>query len=200
MIKNIVFDIGNVLLSYKPDKYLANFNFDDITREKIFQSIFKSRYWIELDRGTLADAEALELFCTSLPELQKEITDVFSNWCDMLKPDMNVVNIVKELKRKGYNIYLLSNFHKKAFERVRSENDFFDIFDGGIISCDVNLVKPEEEIYKMLLRAYNLKAEETMFIDDTKENIEGADKLGIYTVLFKGSDELIEVLKNKNIL
>ncbi|MFL0245360.1 hypothetical protein [Candidatus Clostridium stratigraminis] len=100
MIKNIVFDIGNVLLYFKPDEYLNSFSFDKLTKEKIFETIFKSKYWSELDRGTLSENEAIKLFSKASPELQEKIEIVMKDWIGILKPNLETVAIVKELKKK----------------------------------------------------------------------------------------------------
>lgn len=200
MIKNVVFDIGNVLLYFKPEEYLDSFNFDKKAKEKIFKAIFKSKHWCELDRGTLTEEEAIKLFCKAAPDLKEEIEIVMKDWIGILKPNLETVEIVKELKRRNYNIFLLSNFHKSAFERVSYENDFFKLFNGKVISYEINLLKPEEEIYKRLLKTYGLNPEETLFIDDMIENIAGAEKLKINTILFKNAKSLREEFKNKKIL
>ncbi|MFL0266640.1 HAD family hydrolase [Candidatus Clostridium radicumherbarum] len=200
MIKNVVFDIGNVLLYFKPDEYLNGFNFDKQTNKKLFESIFKSKYWCELDRGMLTEDEAIKLFNEASPELQEKIEIVMKDWIGILKPNLETVAIVKELKKRNYNIFLLSNFHKSAFERVSSENEFFNLFDGRIISYEINLLKPEKEIYNKLLKTYNLKPEETLFIDDMIENIAAADKLRINTILFSNAESLRETLKSKRLL
>lgn len=200
MIKNIIFDIGNVLLDFNPEKYLDSLNFHKKVKEELFKCIFKSKYWGELDRGTLTDDEAIQLFCKASPKLNKEIKDIMSGWADILVPNYETVNIVKNLKEKGYKIFLLSNFHKKAFEKVTLENDFFNLFDGKVISYETNLLKPEEEIYKKLLTTYNLKPEESIFIDDIKLNIEGAKKLGINGILFESAASLEETLINAKVL
>lgn len=200
MIKNIVFDIGNVLLYFKPDEYLNSFSFDKSTTEKIFESIFKSKYWSELDRGILTEDEAIKLFCKASPELQEKIEIVMKDWIGILTPNFETVEILKELKKRNYNIFLLSNFHKNAFERVSLENEFFNLFDGKVISYEINLLKPEKEIYNRLLKTYNLEPEETLFIDDMLENINAANKLRINTILFSDAESLKETLKNKGLL
>ncbi|MFL0245361.1 HAD-IA family hydrolase [Candidatus Clostridium stratigraminis] len=97
-------------------------------------------------------------------------------------------------------MFLLSNFHRSAFERVSLENEFFNLFDGRIISYEINLIKPEKEIYNRLLKTYNLEPEETLFIDDMQENINSAKELKINTILFSDAKSLREALKNKRLL
>lgn len=200
MIKNIVFDLGNVLITFRPDKYMESFNFEKSLGEKVFQSIFKSKYWLELDKGTITEEEAAELFCKAGEETKKEIKRVMNSWKDMLQPIPETIEILKELKQKGYKIYVLSNYHKSAFEKTSMENEFFKLLDGRVISYEINCIKPDREIYDKLLKNYNLEAGETLFIDDMEENILGAEKLGIQTILFKDAVRLREKLRELNVM
>lgn len=200
MIRNIVFDIGNVLIYFRPQEYMDNFGFEQSVKYNVYNCIFKSKYWLELDRGTLSEEEAVELFCKEAPNVEKEIRKVMEAWKDILLPIPETIALIKELKQKGYKVFVLSNYHKKAFEKIYSENEFFKLLDGKVISYEVNYIKPEREIYDYFLNTYDLKPEETLFIDDTYENIEGAAKLGINTILFDGIDKLKENLKELNII
>jgi putative hydrolase of the HAD superfamily len=200
MIKNIVFDLGNVLISFNPKEYLDSFGFENDVIEAVFKGIFKSKHWPKLDRGTVTEEEALEFFCSDSPEVAEHIRSVMKNWKDILLPIPETIEILQELKNKGYKIFALSNYHRAAFEKTSSENEFFKLFDGKVISYEVHSIKPEKEIYEYLLRTYNLKAEETLFIDDMAENIEGAKSVGINAHLFTGVEGLREYLRDLEIL
>ena len=184
MIKNIIFDIGNVLLEFKPLDYL-NRTFKDENIEKLlYKEIFQCEEWLQLDRGMVTQDEAIKVISLRNPEHTVHIKKCMDNWIDILEPIEGTVKVLSELKENGYKLYLLSNFHSLAFETVYSKYDFFKYFDGGIISYKENLLKPESEIYTKLLDTYNLNAEECLFIDDTLVNIEAADRLGIKTLFF----------------
>lgn len=200
MIKNIVFDIGNVLLEFNPVEYLRSFGLERKIEDEIFRRIFKSPYWPELDRGTINEEKAIQLMINGARDLETEIRLVMENWIDMLTPKAESIEVLKELKNKGYNIYVLSNFHEKAFKRVSSENDFFTLLDGEVISYKIKLIKPEREIYEYLLNKYKLIPEETLFIDDVKENIDGAESHGISTFLFDNTASLRAYLFEKKII
>lgn len=200
MIKNLVFDIGNVLISFQPEVYLDSFDFYPALRKHIFQTVFKSRYWEELDRGTITEEEALKCFCREAPEVEMHIKRVLEGWKDILRPIPGTIELLTELKNKGYKLFVLSNYHKAAFERTFSENDFFSLLDGKVISYEVKRVKPEREIYEHLLKVYGLKSGETLFIDDMEVNIRGAEQVGFHTILFQGADKLKADLKAINIL
>ncbi len=199
MIKNIVFDIGNVLVEFKPQVFIKKFNYDDETKGKVMKAIFGSKHWPELDRGTLKQEEAMKLFCVEAPELEKEINELMDKWMDMLIPMKDSIRLLLALKEKGYKVFVLSNYHEKAFERIKEENEFFNCIDGGIISYEVKYIKPQREIYESLINKYNLIPEETIFIDDVVENLQGAEKLGIKALHFIDANDAIEKLKELSV-
>jgi len=187
MIKNIIFDIGNVLLEFKPLEYLKRTFNDDNIEKLLYKEIFQSEEWLNLDRGILTQKQATKIISLRNPDYKKHIMKCMDNWIDILKPIEGTVKILKHLKEKGFKLYLLSNFHSLAFEAICSKYDFFENFDGGIISYKENLIKPQAEIYTKLLVTYNLNAQECLFIDDTLVNIEAANKLGIKTLHFENA-------------
>lgn len=195
MIKNIIFDLGNVLLNFEPEKYLAELGYQGQLKEKLKNEIFKTKEWLQLDRGTISQAEALKIWQQRNPELEKEIAVVMSEWKKILTVKKDSLEILKLLASKNYDLYVLSNFHQKAFSYVSNKYDFFDYFKGKVISAEVGMLKPEAEIYEYLLNEFNLKAAETLFIDDSKKNIEAALKLGIRVIHFKNAEDLAAELK-----
>ena len=190
MIKNIIFDIGNVLLEFKPLDYLKRTFNDDNIEKLLYKEIFQSEEWLHLDRGILTQEQAVKIISLRNPTYEIHIKKCMDNWIDILTPIEGTVKILNQLKEKGYKLYLLSNFHSLAFETICSKYDFFKHFDGGIISYKENLLKPEAEIYTKLLDTYNLNAEECLFIDDTLVNIEAADRLGIKTLHFESATHM----------
>ncbi|SHI63494.1 putative hydrolase of the HAD superfamily [Clostridium amylolyticum] len=200
MIKNIVFDIGNVLVEYRPEAFIKKFNYTHEINERIMKVIFGSRHWPELDRGTLKQEEATKLFCMDEPELEKEINELMDKWMDMLLPMEDSIKLLLDLKQKGYKVFVLSNYHEKAFKRIQEENEFFNIIDGGVISYEIKYIKPQREIYETLINKYQLNPEETVFIDDVKENLHGAEKVGINTILFKDVLDTKDKLKGLSVI
>jgi FMN phosphatase YigB (HAD superfamily) len=190
MIKNIIFDIGNVLLEFKPLDYLKQTFHDDNLETLLYKGIFQCEEWLHLDRGILTQDEAIDVISSRNPKHKAHIKKCMDNWIDILIPIEGTVKILSELKEKGYKLYLLSNFHSLAFETVYSKHDFFKCFHGGIISYKENLLKPESEIYTKLLDTYSLNAEECLFIDDTLINVEAASNLGINTIHFESYESL----------
>lgn len=188
MIKNVVFDLGNVLLSYDPRGYLEKKYDDEELINKLYNSVFRSEEWIELDRGSISQQEAVEIL-TERYGFGSEVSDIFSDWEEILQPIKGSIDILEELKDRGYSLYVLSNFHLEAFKLVVNY-DFFNNFDELVISAEINTVKPEPEIYRYLLANYSLSPEETVFIDDMKVNLLGAENFGIKTIQFKSPVQL----------
>ena len=199
MIKNIIFDLGNVLIKYSPESFLEK-NVKKERQEKFIATVFKSKEWLELDRGTLSYEDAIEKFAEIITEDRENIEKLFkNNIMDCLAPIEENIEILKKLKKKGYNLFVLSNFHRPAFEQVQKEWEFFDEFDGGVISCYCHLLKPNQRIYELLLARYGLIPEETLFIDDTKINVEKAEKIGMEGIYLDLPEMLEKLLKKKGI-
>jgi putative hydrolase of the HAD superfamily len=113
----------------------------------------------------------------------------------MLTPFEEMIKLVHDLKDRGYKVYVLSNFHVHAFERVYSKHSFFQLFDGMVISSTIKCCKPNAAIFQKLIEQYNLVPEEAVFVDDTKENVDAAMCLGFNAIQFIQPDEFIEDLK-----
>lgn len=200
-MKNIVFDLGNVLLDFKPEEYLKQVIKDDNIREIIFKNIFKSGEWLDLDRGVITSKQAVEIMTGRCPDHKESIEYIMNNWMNMLTRREDTINVLQELYNKNsYNLYVLSNFHKQAYQVVVDKHSFFELFAGIVISSQVKSIKPEKEIYEYLLESYSLKPEETVFIDDTEENVKGAEKLCIKTIHYQDADKLKDDLAEYGIL
>lgn len=200
MIKNIVFDLGNVLLDFNPLDYLKAKGIEDSVKcKEIFNEIFKSEEWLMLDRGTITEEEAIRVLCERSKENSELIKLAMDNWYDILVPIDGTVKVLEGIRSAGYNLYVLSNFHLLAYENVTKRYPFFNYFHGGIISYKENLIKPDEEIYLRLIKRYNIIPEETIFIDDTLENVEAAKVFGINGIVFKNPNNLREELKGYKI-
>jgi FMN phosphatase YigB (HAD superfamily) len=189
MIKNIIFDIGNVLLYFDPHNFLKK-HYSEEDTEFLFSAIFDTQEWLDLDKGTITENEALSLFIKRNPEKEKILRDVMSNFYRIFTPVESTVKVLKYLKGHGYNLLYLSNIHLKIYEYIFSEYEFFRYFNGGIISAKVKMLKPNEDIFYRLMEEYNIEPEESLFIDDTFHNVETAYMLGFYTIHLENPDLL----------
>ena len=170
MIKNIVFDMGNVILRWDPHYIASKLSNDSLEQEVIERELFASKQWQKLDQGLLTAEEALKELKTDNPQL---IRHALLHWYDYFEPFAEMVALVKELKEQGYHIYLLSNCSLQ-FDDYYQNIEAFKYFDDFYISARYQLLKPDLEIFKHFLSKFNLKAEECIFIDDIKANVEGA--------------------------
>ena len=200
MIKNIIFDLGNVLIKFKPHEFLLRFTIDSEYIDQFVLKITRSKTWLELDRGTISLENARNIFLSKYPGEKEFIEQFFDQWMDMLTPIEGNLEILEEIKELGYRSYVLSNYIKEAFSFVSSKYNFFSIFDGQIISGVENIIKPEKAIYDLLLSRYNLLPEESLFIDDVLFFLKPAKKLGMKTIWNQPGTDLREELRKFGIL
>lgn len=200
MIRNIVFDIGNVLTDFRWREFLADKGFDEEKAERIASASFLSPCWSELDRGVWDDERLLQEFIKNDPAIERELCRAFENVHGMVTLRAYAVSWIQELKEKGYNVYYLSNFSKKAEEECSDSLAFLPYMDGGILSYKEKLIKPEPAIYRLLLERYSLRAEETVFLDDTLVNVEAARALGIYGIHFATKEQACRELADLGVV
>lgn len=202
MIKNIIFDMGNVLIDFDPRKYVEELNIqDDAEKEKIFKATYLNYKSIYMDYGMMTDEDFVDHVVNGLgEEYRDKIKKLILNWTDYLHPIEGMEDLVAELKEKGYKIYLLSNasFNQHNYWEKIPVHKYFD---GKIVSCDVGEVKPFREIYEALYKKFNIKPEESFFIDDLIINIFGANRTGMAGYVFTGdANDLRGELKAQGIL
>lgn len=192
MIKNIISDIGNVLFEFDTNGFI-NKNIEEEDREKFFNLVFGSDNWNLMDKGDLPIENGRNYFLSAFPKYKDILNKLFDSSLTLcLNMHHNNINILKEYKEKGYDIYYLSNMTAETFECLRKKTDFFDITCiGGIVSAYEKLIKPSEEIYKLLLNRFELKAKECLFIDDNLNNVNSAIKLGFNSFQLKNMDDMI---------
>ncbi len=184
MIRNVVFDMGNVMIYFHRDLFLDRAGVKGEDRTLLERVVFDSLEWARLDRGSLLEEEAIGLMCARLPARLHGLARSFVwDWDKPLMPVRDMAPLVRELKEKGYGIYLLSNAASRQHDywpRIPGS----ECFDGTLISADVKLVKPQPEIYRLLFRTFSLDPDECVFIDDAICNAEGAFRCGMHPIVF----------------
>ncbi|MCI5509821.1 MAG: HAD family phosphatase [Eubacterium sp.] len=200
MIKNIIFDVGKVLVEYDPDGMMKKLGFDEETLQTVNQAVFQNELWNESDRGVLSPEELLEAFIANNPAYEKEIRQVIDAVGDTISLMPYTVEWVKGLKEKGYHLYILSNYAEYTYEKTSHKMEFLPYMDGVVFSYRCKLIKPEKEIYEYICKTYELKPEESVFLDDRKDNVEAARNMGMHGIVFEnyaqGSETLEQLLKN----
>lgn len=200
MIKNIIFDVGKVLVEYDPDGMMKKLGFDEETLQTVNQAVFQNELWNESDRGVLSPEELLEAFIANNPAYEKEIRQVIDAVGDTISLMAYAVEWVKGLKERGYHLYILSNYAEYTYEKTSHKMEFLPYMDGVVFSYRCKLIKPEKEIYEYICKTYELKPEESVFLDDRKDNVEAARNMGMHGIVFEnyaqGSETLEQLLKN----
>ena len=139
--------------------------------------------------------ETMQTFLDADPEIEKELLEAYGNIHGMVTPRAYAIPWVQELKGKGYKVFYLSNFSRKAEVECNDSLSFMPYMDGGILSYKEHSIKPEPAIYELILKRYNLVADECVFLDDLPENIEAGEKLGIHGIVFKTKEQAEEELR-----
>lgn len=179
MIKNYVFDLGNVILILEWDKVLNKYNITNEEKALLKKNVFNSKEWNLLDEGTISKSDALKIMKSNLPEsLHGYCVDIMETWKEGLTINNEMLELIQHIKSSGYNTYVLSNAPIEIDDFLEKK-DLKKYFDGIIISAFEKKIKPNSEIYELLLDRFNLEANESLFIDDKLENIESAKVLGI---------------------
>ncbi len=199
MIKNIIFDLGNVLINFKPEKFLVRYTKDEKYIKSFISKVIRDKFWLNLDRGILSLEKAKKKFIEKYPEDSSFILTFFKEWMEMLTPIEGNIKILSELKSNAYKVFVLSNYIEEAYDYVKSKYDFFSLFDGKIISAKEKIIKPEPEIYQKLIEKYELIPEECVFIDDSQANLLQARKIKMKTILVLPNIDLRGELRKLNV-
>lgn len=181
MIKNIIFDLGNVIINYNQKKIINNFTEKEEEIKYIYDEIFHDPEWTLMDLGDITNDEAIEIINKRNEFKYEKLTQEFLHeWYKKQPINRDIVEIAKILKNNGYNLFVLSNMANQTYEYFKND-EFFSLCTGIVISAHEHVKKPDEKVYRLLLDRYNLNAEECLFIDDddSGKNYETANKIGI---------------------
>ncbi len=195
MIKHIVFDIGNVLTDFRWREFLLDKGFDGEMADRIAKASILSPFWSEYDRGEWSEERLMEEFVKNDPEIEEELHKAFDNIHNMVTIREYAIPWVRELKKKGYKVWYLSNFAYKTSVECADALAFIPYMDGGILSYRDKMVKPDPAIYQLFLERFGLAPEECVFLDDTMKNIEAARVAGIHGICFQSKEQAEEELK-----
>lgn len=197
MIKNLIFDFGGVIMDWNPRYFFKDYFNDDERMEFFLKNIAHDEWNAEQDRGRTLK-EGTEFLIGKHPEWEREIRAYYDNWTTMLKADIpKNVAVLRQLATTGYQLFGLTNWSAETISYAYEHYDFFSIFEGKIVvSGTEKLIKPDPKIWQVLLERYELKPEESVFIDDNAKNIETAKSLGFITVHITEDTDLAQELRN----
>lgn len=200
MIRSVVFDLGKVLVEFHPIEGMKKLGFSKEVIDQFQKNIF-SGLWEQCDAKPIGNQEIRSLFKKAVPKLEQEV--------DLLWDHISVVTGVYEyshswildLKRRGYRVFILSNYGQQSFETNSKIYPFLSDVDGIVVSYQVEMVKPNPEIYRYLAKKYKILPEEAVFLDDRKENVDAAIACGFSGIVFESypqaQKELETLLKKK---
>ena len=193
MIKNIIFDIGGVLVSFEPDRVFREMGLPEEEVQILYQHTAKSPYWKELDRGVLPKEEVFQTMVNTMPQAyRKDAMEFFTKRIPEAVTSFDYsADWLKGLKERGYNIYLLTNYPEWLFETHWKKGfTFVSYVDGKVVSGKVKLIKPDHAIYETIIKKYSLNPAESVFIDDVKENVQAAKETGLNAIQFTNINDV----------
>lgn len=181
---NFIFDLGNVLIDWNPDGFIAGFEIEDDEKKHIEAELFGHADWLALDKGIKQQAEVIADVAKRSGMSQATVKYCIEQMKQSLVTVERSAELVERLHKDGHGLYCLSNMSHDSYDHIKNR-DFFACFTDIIISAEIKMIKPDLEIFEYTLEKFGLKAEETLFIDDSEPNIIAAQKLNINCVHFK---------------
>ena len=194
MVKNLVFDVGNVLIGFRTFEMLSEHGLDEQRIRRFVSCVFEDPLWKQVDLGIMPFDELVREYCRRTPDLEADILWLIDNADQMQVGRPRVWERVRRLKEKGFGIYILSNYGSYFYEKQFKHAPFMEWTDGAVISWQVNVIKPDPAIYQELLKRYGLAPADCIFFDDMEANIKTAGELGFGTCLVTSEEMLLEKL------
>ncbi len=194
MKKNLVLDIGNVLMSYRWKDMFMDFGLSEEDALRVGGLCFDDPLWNEMDRGRILEREVMEIMCSRYPGDAEAFRHFFTHAELMVVERPRVWEMVRNLKDAGFAVYLLSNYSENFFYKQIWATGLLPYVDGAVISYQVHCLKPEKEIYRILFDRYHLDRRESIFFDDRAENVEAARSLGMDSCLVTDEEGLLQWL------
>jgi HAD superfamily hydrolase (TIGR01509 family) len=184
LLQNVIFDLGGVLLHWDAEAVTAAAFEHPDARAAVRHGVFAHPDWVALDRGTLAEEEAVRRFAQRAGQPVSSMVRLMDEVRAFLTPKPETLQLLEELHARGIPLFCLSNMHERNSAYLRKSYDFFDRFRGIVMSAHVKMVKPEPGIFQHLLSTYDLDPGQSLFIDDDPVNVAGARAVGLQAVLF----------------
>ena len=194
-INTVIFDIGGVMVGLGRLHFFEQFGYSPQMCERLLSSTMKSPHWKELDRGVLTDEEVIDRFVKDAPELETEIRRSMENVHGIVYRLETSIPWIEELRESGRRVLYLSNYSMKVANDNEDAMDFLSHMDGGLLSCDYKVIKPDPAFYMILIEKYGLEPSECVFLDDLEDNLAAARSLGIRTILVKDHEQAAADLK-----
>jgi len=192
--RNVIFDFGGVLLRWQPQEIINAFYAEEDLRGSASRNVFRHPDWIEMDRGALAEDDAIRRFAARMHRPVAELRALLEFVRESLVPLPETVELVHTLAARAVPLYGLSNMPASTFSYLRGRHDHWKLFQGIVISGEVKLIKPDPAIFEYICAQHRLDAAESIFVDDSSPNVEAAGRLGFRTILFRDAQRCAEAL------
>ncbi|HEY6453735.1 MAG TPA: HAD family phosphatase [Steroidobacteraceae bacterium] len=200
-VHNVVMDLGGVMLEWNPDQLLMRFEPDPVLRAQLHASIF-GQDWHLFDRGRLTEMELIDRLELRTRQTREQLFAIVEGVRESLCEKPETIKLVRGLRQRGFDIYCLSNMPSPIYQHLRRRHTFWDVFRGIVVSGEIQLMKPEPEIYLHLLERFGLRPAESVFIDDLQANVDAAKRVGLHALRFHNArqcqqdfDELLNATK-----
>jgi len=189
-VRNVIFDFGGVLVTWRPQEIIDSFYPEPHLREALRTHAFQHDDWLDMDRGTLDEASVVRRCAARMARPEAELRALFDHVRAALQPIEPTVALLRELRARGLKLYGLSNMSATIFAYLDGRHDFFKIFDGIVVSAAVKLLKPEPAIYEHLRERFKLNFAESVFIDDMMRNVDSARRVGLPAIQFTSTEQV----------
>ncbi|MCF6439509.1 HAD family phosphatase [Pseudoalteromonas luteoviolacea] len=193
-IKNVVFDIGNVVVRWSPAEIIRLTFPDSQSQEQLVQSVFGSNIWLDINKGMLSEYETKQKYQQALGFSAQDTERLFYYIKQTQILLYQATDLILQVKQAGYGVYALTDNVHETVEFLKRTYDFWGLFDGEIVSADLGVLKPQSEIYRALLEQYQLVANETVFLDDMPHNVAGAKAVGMEAIQFESVEQARKAL------
>lgn len=199
MITTVVFDIGNVLIPFTPEKYMRDMGISTDGIALLKNALFQHEDWCELDRGVLTEEEILNRFKKRVPAYADDIKNIIYGIYRTIRSFDYTRPWIMDLKSNGYRVYYLSNYGSFTRELSHETLAFTELMDGGLFSYEVQMIKPNPWIFAEFCKRFDVNPQEAVFLDDSAANIAAAKEMGFSTIHFTSYEDAAEKLKNMGV-
>lgn len=183
-VRNIIFDLGMVLVNVRYREYMQDLGFTEEEQEFFSEQVVFSDTWKLMDEGVRTQEQVVALFQEAYPQYREALRRFFEDVTELVRPFPDAADWLREYRERGYRVYVLTNYPDRMFAlHLETQFPFVKEADGVLVSARERLVKPQPEIYRCLTERFGLAAEECVFLDDSKANIQGAEAAGIHGIL-----------------
>lgn len=190
-VDTVIFDIGNVLATYQERNFFKLRGYDDKMADKLALATVRDPIWQEVDRSAKPFKEYVQIMMNNNPDIAKDIEYALSDTSMICTRKEKSIDWILDIKKKGRRVLYLSNYGKELFENSQKELDCLKYTDGGLVSYEVKLIKPDKAIFMELFKRFDLDPSKCVFIDDSIKNVIGASKCGLQTIHCKNQEQAI---------